>query len=115
MSMKILVFMPAEKVYTKAVPNQRAPGQKLMPIPVDEQFLRELDAGLSRAGYQNRSQFVRDAIVEKLKRAGVSIPKELAMAPNRFSKTAPAPAKIQYPVHKPSGYELNERPARKRR
>jgi len=112
--MKNLVFIKIKKVYRKGVPNQRAPGQKLMPIPVDEQFLRELDAGLGRAGYQNRSQFVRDAIVEKLKRAGVSIPKELAMPPNRLGK-AGAPVKIQYPVHKPTGYELNERPTKKRR
>lgn len=83
-----------------------------MPIPVDEQFLRELDAGLGRAGYQNRSQFVRDAIVEKLKRAGVIIPKELAMAPNRLKAASP-PAKVHYPVHKPAGYELNERKKRR--
>ena len=103
-----------KKVYRRGVPNQRAPGQKLMPIPVDEQFLRELDTGMGRAGYQNRSQFVRDAIVEKLKRSGVTIAKELAMPPVRH-RSGPSTAKIQYPVHKPSGYELNERAAKKRR
>ena len=54
---------------------------------MDEKFLvREVDAvTLARAGY--RRQTVRnssgDAIVEKLKRAGVSMPKELAMPPQR--------------------------------
>jgi hypothetical protein len=51
------------------MPNQRAPGQKLLPIAVDEKFLRELDAGLAQAGYRNRSQFIRDAIIE-LERTG---------------------------------------------
>jgi len=101
--------MGQRKVYKKQVPNQRAPGQKLMPIPVDEQFLRKLDAGMVHAGYQNRSQFVRDAIVEKLKRAGISIPKRLAVPPPRFRKDGEAaPAKIRYPSHQPAGYELNE-------
>jgi hypothetical protein len=113
MSIKILIFLSRKKVYKSSVPNQRAPGQKLMPIPVDEQFLKELDAGMVRAGYRNRSKFVRDAIVEKLKRAGISLPADLAMPPQRTGKTAPA--KIHYPAHKPSGYVLNERMAKKRR
>lgn len=103
-------------MYMNCVPNQRAPGQKLLPIAVDEKFLRELDAGLAQAGYRNRSQFIRDAIVEKLKRAGVSLPAELAMAPNRFGKTGgAAPVKFRYPSHKPSGFELNERAELKKR
>jgi hypothetical protein len=86
------IFFGGQKVYKNHVPNQRAPGQKLMPVPVDEQFLRELDTGMKRAGYQNRSQFV-------------------AMPPQRTGKNAPA--KIIYPAHKPSGYELNERKKRR--
>jgi len=96
------------------MPNQRAPGQVLMPIPVDTKFLRELDSGMQRAGYKNRSQFVRDAVVEKLKRAGVTIPKELAMPPGRVGKNRPD-TKVRYPIHQPSGYELNERAEKKRR
>jgi hypothetical protein len=97
------------------VPNQRAPGQKLLPIAVDEKFLRELDAGLSQAGYRNRSQFIRDAIIEKLKRAGVALQKELALPPHRIGKSGDAPLKFRYPGHKPSGFELNERAGPKRR
>ena len=97
------------------VPNQRAPGQKLLPIAVDEKFLRELDAGLAQAGYRNRSQFIRDAIIEKLKRAGVSLPAELALPPHRMGKAADAPVKFRYQPHKPSGYELNERAGSKKR
>src|SRR5258708_6825346 len=76
---KILIFFAGRKVYRICVPNQRAKGQKLLPIAVDEKFIEELDAGLARAGYRNRSQFIRDAIVEKLKRACIVMPKELAL------------------------------------
>lgn len=88
--------------------NQRAPGQKLLPIAVDENFLRELDAGLARAGYRNRSQFIRDAIIEKLMRVGVSLPKELALPPHRIGKGG-GPGKIRYPAHYPFEYALNEK------
>ena len=88
--------------------NQRAPGQKLLPIAVDENFLRELDAGLARAGYRNRSQFIRDAIIEKLMRVGVHLPKELALPPHRIGKGGVS-GKIRYPAHHPSEYELNEK------
>ncbi len=91
------------------MPNQRAPGQKLLPIAVDEQFLRKLDAGLAQTGYRNRSQFIRDAIVEKLTRLGILLPKELALPPQRIGKSRTAPPKIHYPAHLPSGFALNER------
>jgi hypothetical protein len=91
------------------MPNQRAPGQKLLPIAVDEKFLRELDAGLGSAGYRNRSQFIRDAIVEKLLRADIVLPRELALPPNRLGKGRGTAAKNRYPVHRPSEYALNEK------
>jgi len=95
------------------VPNQRAAGQKLLPVTVDEKFLRELDAGLAQAGYRNRFQFIRDAIIEKLIRAGVPVPKELALPPHRIGKSAMA--KLRYPAHQPSRFELNERAEPKKR
>jgi len=95
------------------VPNQRAAGQKLLPVAVDEKFLRELDAGLAQAGYRNRSQFIRDAIVEKLTRAGIAMPKELALPPHRLGKSVGA--KSRYPAHRPSRFELNERAEPKKR
>jgi hypothetical protein len=104
-----LVFTGAGTVYRNYVPNQRAAGQKLLPIAVDEKFLRELDAGLVQAGYWNRSQFIRDAIVEKLMRAGVSLPKELSLPPHRIGQGGRSPGKIRYPAHHPSEYALNEK------
>jgi hypothetical protein len=91
------------------MPNQRAPGQKLLPIAVDEKFLRELDAGLVSAGYRNRSQFIRDAIIEKLLRANISLPKDLALPPHRIGKGRGASVKGRYPAHRPSDYALNEK------
>lgn len=100
-------------MYRKGVPNQRAEGQKLLPIAVDEKFLRELDTGLAQAGYRNRSQFVRDAIIEKLTRAGVAVPKDLALPPHRLGKGSET--KPHYPTHRPSRFELNERAESKKR
>jgi len=91
------------------MPNQRAPGQKLLPIAVDEKFLRELDAGLGRAGYRNRSQFIRDAIIEKLLRANICLSPDLALPPQRMGKSRGTSAKIRYPAHRPSDYALNEK------
>ncbi|MGD0744063.1 MAG: ribbon-helix-helix domain-containing protein [Verrucomicrobiota bacterium] len=95
------------------MPNQRAAGQKLLPIAVDEKFLRELDAGLARAGYRNRSQFIRDAIVEKLTRAGIAMPRELALPPHRIGRSMKAP--YPYPAHRASAFALNEKAASKKR
>ena len=91
--------------------NNRSFGQKLIPIPVNENFEREMEAGLSQLGCRNRSQFIRDAIIEKLARAGISIPPELALPPRRHGKAQEA--KNRYPVHRPSGYALNEKPEKK--
>jgi hypothetical protein len=66
------------------MPNQRAEGQKLLTLPVDEHFILAIDKNLPRAGYSNRSQFIRDAIVEKMATAGVKMPKEFTLAPSRI-------------------------------
>jgi hypothetical protein len=103
----------ANTCITRPMPNKRAPGQKLLPIAVDERFLRELDAGLAQAGYHNRSQFIRDAIVEKLIRADVPLPKELAMPPNRFGKGGRSADPVSYPKLSSSAYALNDKAAPK--
>ena len=109
-----LVFSTAKKYIWSVMPNQRAPGQKLLPIAVDEKFLRELDAGLGLAGYRNRSQFIRDAIIEKLLRANISLSKELALPPHRIGKGGGVSSQSRYPVHRPSGYALNEKAGSKK-
>lgn len=53
------------------MPNQRSPDQRLINLPASAQFIDELDAALPAAGYGNRSEFIRDAIAEKLAAMGM--------------------------------------------
>jgi hypothetical protein len=64
----------------------RSPGQKLIPIPVSNDFLAAVDKAMEQLGYSNRSQFIRDAIAEKLVAAGRKIKPGLAQAPSRAGK-----------------------------
>ena len=60
--------------------------QKLLPIPAKQEFIKELDAGVRATGYPNRSQFIRDAIVDKLDGMGITVSRELAQPPPRSGK-----------------------------
>ncbi len=64
----------------------RTPGQKLLPIPASEKFIKELDSGVRECGYPSRAQFIRDAIRDKLCSIGREVPRELALAPSRLGK-----------------------------
>lgn len=66
------------------MPNQRAAGQKLVAFPASDTFIAELDQAYRGCGYGDRSKFIRDAIVEKLRRAKVPIDAALALAPSRL-------------------------------
>jgi hypothetical protein len=74
-----------------AMPNQRSPDQKLLPFTAKGQFITELDGALRKLKITNRSQFIRDAIKEKLCRLGIEIPDELVAADDRFGKGGPKP------------------------
>jgi len=73
------------------MPNQRAPDQTLLPFTAKVGFVQELDAGLRKLNLSNRSQFIRDAIAEKLYRAGIPLKDELRAAPPKFGKNRPLP------------------------
>ena len=66
--------------------NQRGKNQKLLTIPADVEFIAELDQNLRGIGYSNRSQFVRDAIREKLAREGITIKEEMTLPPARDAR-----------------------------
>jgi len=83
------------------MPNQRGKGQKLVPVPMSERFLAEIDRAFRLLGYDDRSKFIRAAVREKLQRMGYPVEKEETMAPPR---TRPA----RYPGPAVSGLELNE-------
>ena len=68
--------------------NQRAKDQQLLPFAAKRQFVEELDAGIKKFGSSNRSQFIRDASLEKLAAEGVVIPRALAAAPDRTQNAA---------------------------
>lgn len=75
------------------MPGQRAPGQKLINVPMTERFIEEIDAALPKAGYSDRSKFIRDAVFEKLDRLGFKPRADIALAPGRSGKGG-------YPTHK---------------
>ena len=72
----------------------------MLTLPASEDFIDGMDRSLGAAGYSNRSQFIRDAIIEKLQRAGIKVPREAALAPGRVPE--------KYPDHVPSSLVLSE-------
>lgn len=56
---------------------------------MSDEFAEVLNSALTRANYVNRSEFIRDAIVEKLERSGVSVPPEIVAAPVRAGRRGP--------------------------
>ena len=59
--------------------NQRAIGQKLISVPMKEKFIEEIDKALEKIGYSDRSSFIRDAVAEKLRAAGVYFADRIAV------------------------------------
>ena len=72
---------------------------------MDTEFLRQIAIAMSRAGYSDRSKFIRDAVYEKLLKLRIPVTYKLAMAPSRTRVMQ---------VHSGSGnnYSLNEEPKR---
>jgi Arc/MetJ-type ribon-helix-helix transcriptional regulator len=70
------------------VPNVRGEGQKPVLIMMDEEFIDEIARNLARAGYSDRSSFVRDAVFEKLRRLGIKVDYSKALAPTRVMERA---------------------------
>lgn len=70
------------------MPGQRAPGQRLLNFPVKESFSLLIGEGVKRCREcnNNRSEFIRLAIVERLRRLGVHVPYGEDAAPSRAGK-----------------------------
>lgn len=56
---------------------------KLIPVPMSAEYIRLIHAGMKRMNYTNRSDFIRDAIREKLDRGGFNVPPDVAGPPQR--------------------------------
>ena len=50
------------------------------------EFIEHINAAVEKLNYSDRSKLIRDAIVEKLNRAGIETPQSLAVAPARVAK-----------------------------
>jgi Arc/MetJ-type ribon-helix-helix transcriptional regulator len=70
----------------RAVPNQRASGQKQVIVVMKEEFLEKIDSNLEAMGFGDRAQFIRQAVREKLMRYGVSVSLEEIAPPSRAGK-----------------------------
>jgi hypothetical protein len=64
--------------YHKHKMQKPPPVVKLIPFPASEEFIYELRKALKGSDYNSRSQFIREAIVEKFQRMGVRVKPFLA-------------------------------------
>ena len=85
-------------IYSSLMPGQRAPGQKQVLTMFDEDFLSEIADAMRRAGYSDRSKFIRDAVYDKLIKLGIRCNYKVAMAPDRTGKGG-RPKKIKVRMH----------------
>lgn len=92
----------------RGVTTRRAPGQRLMNLSVKEDFLQKLDAFLEENSLGGRSQFMRDAVREKVNRVLETeiITREMAAPPGRAGKGGRKP--IKYPALDSAASALND-------
>jgi hypothetical protein len=67
------------------MPNQRAPGQKLVTVPMKEEFIAAIDSYVLDQG-TTKAALIRDAVYEKITRMGLPVPKNVSYAPGRTGK-----------------------------
>jgi len=68
---------------------KRAPGQKPIIVMMKEEFVAEIDGNLGKLGYGDRASLIRDAVIEKMIKLGIDVPKEFSTAPSRAGKGGP--------------------------
>ena len=78
------------------MPGQHSNAQKLLGFWCDPDFLGEIDRA---RGHTPRSQFMRDALTEKLSSLGIEVPVEKTVAPDRAGKGGPA-KKVVYHIRR---------------
>lgn len=62
------------------MPNKRGAGQVFIGLQATIQLLQDIDAA---RGHDDRSRFIRAAIIEKLQRMGFNVPKKYIYPPDR--------------------------------
>jgi len=51
-----------------------------------EEFVAEIDGNLGKLGYGDRASLIREAVIEKMIKLGIEVPKEFSAAPSRAGK-----------------------------
>ena len=69
----------------------RSAGQKLVAVPMNEDFITLINEVVVRFNYSDRAKLIREAIAEKLERHGIKVPKELIVTPSRIGKAGRPP------------------------
>src|SRR5213594_2439688 len=64
--------------------NQRGSNMKMISLELREEMQAALDDNLGSLGYATRSDFIRDAILEKLQNEGIPLPGSAVAAPSRI-------------------------------
>lgn len=82
--------------------------QILVPVPMKQAFIDELADALPRLGYGNRSDFIRDAIIEKLNREGVDLPPVIGAAPSRVGVGGRPSHRVHYNTPPLTPAQFNE-------
>ena len=73
------------------MPNDRDKDQTNISVWIDKKLLAEIEKGRRKLRSMERSQFIRDAIKEKLQSLGLVIPDEIVLRPDRAtSETSPS-------------------------
>ena len=65
---------------------QRSPGQKLVTIPMDEEFIDLINHAVLKGNYGDRAKLIREAIAEKLQRLGIKVAPRMLTIPTRIGK-----------------------------
>jgi hypothetical protein len=69
-----------------SMPGKRAPGQKMITFWADAELLRAVEMARKIPPRCDRSQFIRDAIIDKLRKLRYPVDPELSQPPDRASK-----------------------------
>lgn len=80
------------------MPNVRGKDQKGVLVMMRESFLKEIDAALPKAGFSDRSKFIREAIYQRLRSLGFGIDPVESTAPSRKGKGGRPSHYKKYPV-----------------
>lgn len=66
---------------------------KIVPTKMSGEFIGAIAETMPIMGYNDRSQFIRDAVYEKMSRAGVKIPREITVGNAVIRRPAPQKGK----------------------